>query len=320
MKKAVTLLLSLCMLLGVCVPSVSASEVPINQNGEETSLTLNESVFCETVPCNAAEAESTPVKGDLNGDGMITAADINLLIYAFKNGKFPCGENSHSYEGAVTTAPTCEEKGEKTFVCTECGDSYTEVLPALGHDYETVVTVPTATEDGYTTYTCHCGDSYTEAVVPVSFTVTSSNRSDIGYTGAAGENLVIPAVFEKDGVWYRVTGIGNSAFHDCHRLTGIVIPGSVTSIGTAVFAGCTDLAKIAVEEGNAQYHSAGNCLIETKTKVLVSGCKNSVIPSNGSVINIGRSAFSNCTSLISITIPESVTSIGSSAFYNCYKL
>ncbi len=31
-------------------------------------------------------------------------------------------------------------------------------------------------------------------------------------------------------------------------------------------------------------------------------------------------AFYNCTSLINITIPESVTSIGGSAFYNCTSL
>ena len=39
-----------------------------------------------------------------------------------------------------------------------------------------------------------------------------------------------------------------------------------------------------------------------------------------SVTSIGSSAFSGCTSLTSVTIPDSVTSIGSSAFYGCSKL
>jgi len=38
------------------------------------------------------------------------------------------------------------------------------------------------------------------------------------------------------------------------------------------------------------------------------------------VINIGSSAFLNCTSITNITIPDSVTSIGSSAFLNCTNI
>ena len=70
--------------------------------------------------------------------------------------------HEHSYEKTAETAPTCTEDGSITYTCTECGDSYTETVPATGHNYTSVVTAPTCTEDGYTTYTCTvCGDSYT---------------------------------------------------------------------------------------------------------------------------------------------------------------
>ena len=67
----------------------------------------------------------------------------------------------HSYN-KVVTAPTCTEKGYTTYTCSVCGDSYVaDYVDALGHKYNAVVTKPTCTEKGYTTYTCSvCGDSY----------------------------------------------------------------------------------------------------------------------------------------------------------------
>ena len=117
-----------------------------------------------------------------------------------------------------------------------------------------------------------------------------------------------------------VTSIGRSAFSGCIGLTSATIPNSVTSISGSAFSGCSGLTSITVEGGNAKYHSSGNCLIETESKTLIFGCKNSVIPSDGSVTSIGYEAFYGCSSLTSITIPDSVTSIGIYAFYECIGL
>ena len=117
-----------------------------------------------------------------------------------------------------------------------------------------------------------------------------------------------------------VTSIENSAFYGCSSLTSITIPDSVTSIGEGAFGRCTGLTSITVANGNTRYHSAGNCIIETESKTLVLGCKNSVIPTDGSVTSIGSRAFVACTGLTSITIPDSVTSIENSAFYGCDRL
>lgn len=41
--------------------------------------------------------------------------------------------HTHSYSFSITTQPTCTQEGLKTFTC-ECGDTYTQPIPALGHD------------------------------------------------------------------------------------------------------------------------------------------------------------------------------------------
>ena len=79
------------------------------------------------------------------------------------------------------TKPTCTDNGYTTYTCDVCGHSYTgNETTALGHsytdgvctvcgvkddhihEYDEDVTDPTCTADGYITYTCECGDSYTE--------------------------------------------------------------------------------------------------------------------------------------------------------------
>lgn len=56
---------------------------------------------------------------------------------------------------------TCTEDGYTTYTC-ECGDTYTvEGDAATGHAYAEKVVAPTCTEAGYTDHTCgNCGDNY----------------------------------------------------------------------------------------------------------------------------------------------------------------
>ena len=114
--------------------------------------------------------------------------------------------------------------------------------------------------------------------------------------------------------------ISEQAFADCALLTSITIPNSVTNIRELAFSGCEALTSITVKDGNPVYHSTNNCLIETESKALIAGCKASVIPTDGSVTSVGNYAFCGCTSLTSITIPDSVTTIELHAFYDCKNL
>ena len=76
----------------------------------------------------------------------------------------------HKYNsGIVTKEPTCTDTGVKTYTCVDGDNSYTETIPALGHDYvtrtETVTVKEAWDEDVYEPrYICNgCGAQFKTA-------------------------------------------------------------------------------------------------------------------------------------------------------------
>ena len=74
-------------------------------------------------------------------------------------------EHTCTYEESVIKQPTCTEEGTKQFTCSICGDSYTEAIPAIGHDWSGW-TVDNS--NGYTSekirYCTKCGETETAAL------------------------------------------------------------------------------------------------------------------------------------------------------------
>ena len=136
-----------------------------------------------------------------------------------------------------------------------------------------------------------------------------------------------------------VEEISYEAFSNCTNLTSVFIPSSVRVIDkliydeinfddfsfeviskTNCFSGCENLVSIKVDDSNPYYDSHDNCnaIIEKSTKTLITGCCNTIIPSD--VKAIGGEAFFCCVNLESIAIPNSVTNIGPRAFTGCTGL
>ena len=123
-----------------------------------------------------------------------------------------------------------------------------------------------------------------------------------------------------------VTNIGDYAFCGCTSLTSITIPDNVTSIGKGTFYNCNSLKKLTLPfvgntlNGKSNTHFGyifgANSYSDNKSYV-PSSLKEVVITKTQ---NIDSYAFSACTSLTSITIPNSVISIGEYAFSACTSL
>ena len=74
------------------------------------------------------------------GDENITINDAGTtynVYYLMEEPEIVCEEpvHIHDYSSSVTASPTCVAPGVRTYVCSDCGDSSTESIPAIGHSF-----------------------------------------------------------------------------------------------------------------------------------------------------------------------------------------
>ena len=173
----------------------------------------------------------------------------------------------------------------------------------------------------------------------LNYAIADGEVAITGCDETAAGKIEIPASI--DG--YPVTKIHPGAFSFRENITEFYIPESINLISNTSFEGCSGVEKFVVDSKNTVYDSRENCnaIIETKTNILIRGCRSTVIPKSVTAIgsfafnnvtslknicisdkitSIGKSAFRGCTSLEEIRIPDSVTTIGDGAFYACSKL
>ena len=236
-------------------------------------------------------------------------------------------ELGHSYGGVTYEWSEDYETVTATRIC-ERNDSHVE-KETVSTSHEILIE-PTENNEGLVRYTSNSFANQTFEVQSkeISFPYygleykLSEDGKSYSVTGIGlvlYDNIVIPK-FHND---LPVKSIDSFAFKDCTSLTTITIPDSVTSIGASAFSYCSSLTSITIPNSvtSIGYDAFYNCpiVVATIPSIAARYIKNSnlkeVIITSGE--SIGDYAFYDCSSLTSITIPDSVTSIGESAFYNC---
>ncbi|MDO5143451.1 MAG: leucine-rich repeat protein [bacterium] len=181
-------------------------------------------------------------------------------------------------------------------------------------------------------FLCMCGCTVAEEIP----TLVLPSMLQIIEEEAFCGNLSIGKVVVPDGT----TEIRSRAFADS-SLVAIELPDSLTRIADDAFEGC-DQFQLVVQQGSYAYEWAVKNgyikpsapaedftyrVIDDATCVLTgyTGTETELVlpnhaPDGRAVTEIGQEAFYECSSLTSVTIPNSVTGIGDYAFYKCSSL
>ena len=136
------------------------------------------------------------------------------------------------------------------------------------------------------------------------------NLASIAKNNKLEGSVNIPSGVKDGDEALKVVSVVDEAFANCRNITLILLPSTVTKIGTGAFKGCSSLTDVQLPSGLIK--------IEENTFADCSSLKSIDIPS--SVKTIGMDAFRSCKSMTSVSLPESLETIEEAAFGNCQSL
>ena len=117
-----------------------------------------------------------------------------------------------------------------------------------------------------------------------------------------------------------LTSLSNYVFMGCSSLRRVRFGKDLEAFSRGTFTNCAALEILECSTANPYFRAAGNCVIRRTDASVVLGCKGSIIPADGSVKAVSPNAFQGTRGLTKIDIPNDVKSIGKFAFSECSDL
>ncbi len=157
---------------------------------------------------------------------------------------------NHTFENSDSVAPGCTTMGYDVETCSVCGFFEYDFKPAVGHRFDTSLTISEQLSDGRTlkTHRCSiCRESMLELVSPSFSTGLLYERLEeadeyrvAGMGTCTDNNVRVPATHEG----LPVTEIGEKAFYNSSALVSVVLPNSIKKIYDKAFSDCESLQKV----------------------------------------------------------------------------
>ncbi len=207
----------------------------------------------------------------------------------------------HTYTAwTVEGEPTKNYRGWLYTSCSRCSSSKEHELPAFN---ETDYTLEEIDQDNFKYNYTFEGITYTFEYSNFHFMSIGEEAYAFSGYGGTSTSITIPKTFKGK----TVTSILNSALANNTTLISVTVPDSITQIDNDAFADCTNLESVVIS-GNIR-------VIANSTFKNCAKLKNITIPN--SVLEIENFAFEGCTSLENVTFPNQLTYIGRNAFKDC---
>ena len=141
--------------------------------------------------------------------------------------------------GVITKAATATQTGIKTYTCTVCKITRTEVIKALGNN-----TKPIGNSNKPKLKT---GEKITDKSTGAVYKVTGKNTVEYVKATSKKASRTIPSTVKLKGIRCQVTSIAAKAFKGDKKIKAVVIPSTVRKIGKEAFAKCKNLKKITIK-------------------------------------------------------------------------